>query len=536
MPVSQPFRVVCQGGLDLTTSPYELLGRPNVATRLTNFEVSNDGGYRRIKGYSKYGAGSATRPDGANKILGVYPYALGVVVCVSTNIYYSEDGITWIQINKDTGHAGSTEAVLATDTVLPRTAQGRAQFVLMKAPTGHTSSTYGSLSIATGPNAMGHFHIEGTGGSRTFTFEEVSTPTNATYIEYHDHHLCVVDATNAPSTVYYSANDDDRDFAGTGAGSITLADKVVGLKSFRDDLYIFCANSIHKLVNINTSSDTAVVQVTNNLGCVSGYTIQEIGGDLIFLASDGLRTIAGTERIDDIELGTLSRPISPLLETIINNSASYDFSSTVLKNKDQYRLFYINENNEASTQKGIIGTIRSGQNGNNFEWSETLGIEAYSISSGFNTEGEDVNYHGDLDGYIYIHNSGNDFDGTAISYEYETPDMDFGDPGVRKTLHYMLLSVQPQGSTDIKLNTKYEFKNQGLIQPGQQAVGTIASPSYYGTATYGSSIYGGSIYPIKRINLRGSGTSASFSFTGSDSNPPFAITGFYITFVPMDRR
>ena len=47
------------------------------------------------------------------------------------------------------------------------------------------------------------------------------------------------------------------------------------------------------------SAEGALVTVshTENIGCVDGNTIQEIGGDLVFLAPDGLRTVAGTARI-----------------------------------------------------------------------------------------------------------------------------------------------------------------------------------------------------------------------------------------------
>ena len=57
---------------------------------------------------------------------------------------------------------------------------------------------------------------------------------------------------------------------------------------------------MHKLININDSSNIRIDPITENVGCLSGYSIQEIGGDLIFLAPDGLRTVAGTARIGDV--------------------------------------------------------------------------------------------------------------------------------------------------------------------------------------------------------------------------------------------
>ena len=55
---SQPYALACEGGLDKSSSSFELLRRPGAATRLRNFEVDIAGGYRRINGYSILGGDS----------------------------------------------------------------------------------------------------------------------------------------------------------------------------------------------------------------------------------------------------------------------------------------------------------------------------------------------------------------------------------------------------------------------------------------------------------------------------------------------
>lgn len=523
--------MIPSGGLDLVSTPYEILRQPHLATRLNNFEVSNEGGYRRINGFTRFGD---TNPGTASQIFGVQPYGAGVVVCVDDDIYYSEDGSTWTQVNKDLA-GGGNDAALAGASTLARSSQGQASFALMKAPVGKSTADYGTLIIATGADKVALFRIEGTGGSKTWYYEELSTPAAGSYVELHDQHLCIVDTTNAPNTVYYSANNEDDDFSGTGSGSVTVPDRIVGIKSFRNDLYIFCERTIKKLLNINNPASISVEDVTNDLGCVSGYTIQEIGGDLIYLSQDGFRTIAGTERIGDIELGTVSKKIQPLVTSITTSPGTYIFNSVVIKGKDQYRLYYSVSGGIASNQKGIIGTLRTDRETGTlrFEWSTCSGFDVGAIGASFTNE--ESYYHGDLSGKIYTHDSGNDFNGTAIIYSYSTGDIDFGDPGLRKTLHHMILSTEPEGSTDIKLNWKFDFSSTGIVQPPQVDVGTLSFGAKYGTAKYGSAKYGISS-PLKRINLRGSGTSVAFNFTGEDSNPPFKITGMYILFVPSDRR
>ena len=65
---SQPFTVACAGGLVNSANAIDLLRTPGVATELRNFEVSIEGGYRRINGYTLFGAGSSVRPNSNNKL------------------------------------------------------------------------------------------------------------------------------------------------------------------------------------------------------------------------------------------------------------------------------------------------------------------------------------------------------------------------------------------------------------------------------------------------------------------------------------
>ena len=52
MAASQPYTVACAGGLVKATNQIDLLKTPGVATDLRNFEVSIEGGYRRINGFT----------------------------------------------------------------------------------------------------------------------------------------------------------------------------------------------------------------------------------------------------------------------------------------------------------------------------------------------------------------------------------------------------------------------------------------------------------------------------------------------------
>ena len=533
MAASQPFGVSCKGGLNTNLNQLEMLAQPGLATKLINFEVDPDGGYRRVNGYTAFGD---TRPNGNNKILGLEVYADGLIVCSGDGIFFSVDGASWLQINRAAVHAnGDNYSTFTGRSLDARTGQLQSSFALYE---GNTD--YGQIIICDGVNKPFYFHMEGTGvlNTRTFFAEEITvTNTHApSTCAVHDHHLVVAGADAAKDTIYYSHNFEPENFNGAGAGNIKLSDQVVGLKSFRDDLIIFCRNSLHKLININDANNIAVVPITQNVGCLSDHSIQEIGGDLVFLSPDGIRSVAGTSRIGDVELGSVSRQIQSITSALAKSIDTYTITSSVLRSKSQYRLFYTIDGESSKVSKGIIGTLAA----NGFEWAETRGIQATGFMSGFDKNGVEQEFHGDLDGYVYNHDAGNSFfeNGTAfnIDAQYATPNYDFGDIGTRKTLHYAKISITPEGEVQPTLRVRYDYEDTSIPQPQDYVLDSVPLPAIFGSAVLGTAIFGASNDPMLRQAIQGSGHSASFRISSVDQSAPYAINGIYINYVPAGRR
>ena len=533
MAASQPYGISCKGGLNTNLNQLEMLAQPGLATKLVNFEVDPDGGYRRINGYTAFGN---TRPNSGNKILGLEVYADGLIVCSGDGIFFSVDGASWLQINRASVHAsGDNYSTFTGRSLDARTGQLQSSFALYE---GNTD--YGQIIICDGVNKPFYFHMEGTGvlNTRTFFAEEITvTNTHApSTCAVHDHHLVVAGADAAKDTIYYSHNFEPENFNGAGAGNIKLSDQVVGLKSFRDDLIIFCRNSLHKLININDANNIAVVPITQNVGCLSDHSIQEIGGDLVFLSPDGIRSVAGTSRIGDVELGSVSRQIQSITSALAKSIDTYTITSSVLRSKSQYRLFYTIDGESSKVSKGIIGTLAA----NGFEWAETRGIQATGFMSGFDKNGVEQEFHGDLDGYVYNHDAGNSFfeNGTAfnIDAQYATPNYDFGDIGTRKTLHYAKISITPEGEVQPTLRVRYDYEDTSIPQPQDYVLGEVPLPAIFGASVFGTAIFGASNDPMLRQAIQGSGHSASFRISSVDQSAPYAINGIYINYVPAGRR
>ena len=547
MAASQPYALACEGGLDKSSSSFELLRRPGAATLLENFEVDIAGGYRRINGYSILGGASAANPSTDDDILGLHVYADGVIACTSTNVYFTLDGVTWLQINKGSVAAGGDDYTAFTGrSAAARTSQGLAHFT-----TYEGASDYGEVIITDEGSGVLPFYFKMTGtgaalSSRTF-FAKTITVSSTVYPKFctiHDKHLVVGGAATAPNTIYYSGTGDIDDFTTTGSGSIVLDDQVVGLKSFREDLIIFCRNSIWKLSNINNSSTIAVAPITKNIGCLDGKSIQEIGGDLVFLAPDGIRTLAGTVRIGDVELGTVSRAIQPVIKFIADNIGTYTISTIVIRDKSQYRLYY-GTSSTGGSSRGIIGTLKTNEQGfTQFQWSETVGIDASAAAaSGFNYNGVEKHYHGDYAGRVFNHDIGDNFldsgnTASNIISKYQTPDLDYGDLGTLKTLKYLKLSITPEGTVDTSLRIRYNFDDLDSPQPTDYSL-SIPKPSLFGTAVFGATAahkFGAASDPITRQVIEGSGHSNYFRVFSDNQNAPYTVNGLYIDYTPSGRQ
>ena len=539
---SQPFTVACEGGLIKSTNSLGLLKTPGFATTLRNFEVGTEGGYRRISGYTRFGGGSAVNPSGTNKILGLKVYADGVVACSGTGIFFSQDGTSWLQINRASVSAsGDNYTAFTNRSVAARTNQGQCAFDIYEG-----SSDYGDLLITDGANRPFFFRMEGTGdlNTRTFKAQEitVSGSVSPSLGTIHDKHFVVAGDSSNKNTIFFSGTNDVTNFSAATAGNITLEDSVVGIKSFRNELFIFGKNSIQKLINISDSNNIAVVPVTDNVGCLDGQSIQEIAGDLIFLAPDGVRTVAGTSRIGDVELSSISKQIQPLIQDIARKINTFTISSVVIGDRSQYRLFYVNEGADTvANSRGIIGTLRPGSTSNpnaGFQWSETLGIQAPSITAGFNADGLEQYFHGDLSGKVFKHDEGSDFDGANVTAVYQTPDIDYGDLGTLKTLHFMKISFGPEGEVIPILRVRYNYDDVNHPQPADITLDRIPPPSIFGlsTAVFGTAVFGATEKPLVRQQLQGSGHSNMFRFRSDDTRSPYTINGFFIDYVPSGRR
>ncbi len=368
------------------------------------------------------------------------------------------------------------------------------------------------------------------------TFTSLDTNTDllgADFVVFHKNQLFFANEDK----LIFSAPYTDTDFtAANGAGVISVGAMITGIIVFREALIIFTDKSISQLAG-NTVSDFNLQPITRNVGCVASDTIQEIGGDIMFLGPEGLRLLSATDRTGDFNLGVVSKPIQAEATELISSSSS--FASVVIKQKSQYRLLGYNASVTTASAKGILGTQMVGDNTSTISWAETVGIKAYVADSNYINQTETIIF-AHSDGYVYQMESGNSFDGTNILASFATPYVPVNDPRIRKTFYKMFLYTDPQGSVNMSANLKLDFDDFGSIQPETISLSNVNSGSvgFYGTSTakYGATKYGTKLKKLFQTQVIGSGFSVSLQFVSDGTDPPFSLDAATLEYSNHDRR
>ena len=357
-----------------------------------------------------------------------------------------------------------------------------------------------------------------------------STVEGAKHVVAFKNHMFYSGMSSTPQEVVFSQPfDEDAFSSGSGAGSIKIDDTIVGLKVFRDNLFVFCENRIFQVTG-SSSSDFAVKPVTRNIGCINGDTIQEFAGDLIFLGPDGLRTVAGTARIGDVELGSISSNVQSLFRENISDSAS--FTSLVIPDKTQYRIFFSKSGGGETSTEGVICVLK----GQTFEFSKMRGIRP-ACADTIVDEGDVVAIHGGFDGVVYRQDQGDTFDGELIKAKYRSPDLTFNDPGIRKHMQRVNINYAPESTIDADLFVRYDYESQDSTRPAAYPLDSLNVAGIYGSAIYGTTSYGGPTQPIVRKSVEGSGFAVALRVEdGASSTAPYSLKGFQLEYQLGARR
>jgi hypothetical protein len=508
------FLAPCQGGLvnnlDYLTQGAQL---PGSAIRMINYEPAIEGGYRRISGYQNdYGTvpGETDTP-----VLGVAVYNQindGIFACrkpaSGSDYFHYWDNATSAWVTPST--TGSPTMTGVTKVRFTKINWGVPKLVMTDGV--NPASTWDGTTYA-----------QITGGS---------APSAPKFSEDFSNHVFLGGDATEPNLLYFSAPLDETDFTpANGAGVINVGFEIRALKSFRDQLYIFGTNSIKRLTGTSIAN-FALSDVTKNLGCISSDAVVEFNGDVLFLSPDGIRPVTATDRIGDIELGTLSKSVQSIFEAYSRNENLDSITMLVLNRKSQFRLFFAN-----AESLGLIGSLRrAGPQNQGFEYSQLVGVEVSCGDTGYIGIEEYV-IHGDSSGRVHRQEVGTTFDNDAIFSLYQTPYIYMDDPIIRKIYYDVHTYMRSEGEVVVNVGIEFDYGDSSIIKPTDYEFTTTGAASYWGLAEYDSTdIYDGNPSPVRRTNLQGSGSSISITYVTTEAQPSHTIQSYVISYALADRR
>ena len=530
-------RIISIGGLNTNEASLTLSDQaPGCATSLVNFEVSKAGGYRRINGYQplddmavEVGAGSAVGP-----VLGVW-----IIFNSTTKIYetiaarantggttYSfwllNGGINWTPIITPTRNMSGPNSVVS-----------RVRFSEFNFGSGNNTIFVDGVNPALWYDGTAWRSIlstnTGASPAQAGGNQVVDAPAIVTIFKNHVF-LGLDPSIDGEGRFVHSAPNSPYDWtAASGGGQLFPGFNAIALKPFRDELYIFGKEKIKRAVP-DATAGFVIQAVTDDIGCVSTDSVLEVAANLIFLSPDGIRPVAGTEKINDVELGLLSRDIQPIIDSLTPSEIE-GLVGVVVRGKTQFRYFYGTGDQDVDGSKGIIGgtRINQRQGSKSWEFGELLGIRSSTVFSGF-VNGAEVVVHGDYDGKVYRQEVGSSFNGENIFSIYSSPYLDFSATDIRKLMRKVTVFIDAEGPMTSLLGLTFNWGDQVSVQPNNYTTSISSGNSLYNSLTsiYDdvNTLYGGISRTLIRVNLQGSAFSVKFNFVNIGTDPSFTITGF----------
>lgn len=527
--------IICMGGLDSTQNHLLLDNNyPGKASRLVNYEVGLNGGYARLQGFRPLDVNyPEVDPDNAEgPILGValFTTTVGSNIFISArklqgsgeyNFYYLDSGTGWTPF--------VTGLTLNSGTSKIRHAKfnfGNKNWIIFVDGINNATLTDGTDWYA--------LDSSGTGTDISPGGDQIlDTPA---YVTVFKNHIFLAGDPLFSGVVCHSAPENPLDWkAASGAGQLNDGFTVNQIKPFRDALYVTGQKNISKITVNNT--DFVINPVTTNIGCVAPDSVVEINADLVFLAPDGIRTISATERIGDVELASISKPIQELVNTLENTYNFTNICSVVIRGKSQFRYF-ISQGDGSDTGKGIIGGLRISDQLNGWEFGELLGIRASVADSDYIGLDEYV-IHGDYNGKVYRQEVGDSFDGEPVISIYSTPYLTFGNSHIRKLLRSISTFYRVSGSYDISIRADFDWEAESTLNPTSYVqAATSDNVTYDSGFNYdeGHTYVNDTLSPVIHTEMEGSFFSVRITFSTSDTNSPHTIQGFVLKITPQGDR
>lgn len=230
-----------------------------------------------------------------------------------------------------------------------------------------------------------------------------------------------------------------------GAGAINAGQSIAGFMPMTGDaqggaMGVFSQTRAYILYG-KLPAQFSLQTVVQDIGYTAG-TIQAISGTAFGLTARGLQTLSATQAYGDFAFASISAQVQPLITRLRGKETC----STVLKNRNQYRVFY----NDGSCL--VVGLTNEKVTAI-MPLDYTIPVRC--VHTATFSDGRERTFFGSDDGYVYEDFRGTSFDGDAIESWVRLNFNHASTPSMRKRWRRVVLEGKVLGYC--KLNFTYDL-------------------------------------------------------------------------------
>lgn len=273
-------------------------------------------------------------------------------------------------------------------------------------------------------------------------------------------------------------------------------DEVVDIKTFRDQLIVFCKRSIHSIqgtLDTQLTADDRIIKLNATAGVVSKNSILEVEDSIFYLTDTGVYQLYNTDQ-NFVSSRCISLAVNSLLKKLVGR---IDAKATYWNRR------YILAFNDGTV---LIYDVDSGS------WSVWEKIYV----GGFLTYGTDLYFTDSRDGNVYVFDETlYTDDGATYKAEYNSKTFDFGFPISQKKLKELWIV----GQQYLEKSSTYQVQivaDYVTVTPQEQ---DFDDSGVWGEGKWGNCFWGWREVVEDKLKPRSKGLTYKLKITSQDDGP-----------------
>jgi hypothetical protein len=277
---------------------------------------------------------------------------------------------------------------------------------------------------------------------------------------------------------------------------------------------------------------------------VDDWELQLISGDtgaafntgkllLSFLALDdrGLVYLPRVDAYGNFSAGTVSEQVQPIL----NSYRGEAIGSVLVRDKNQYRLFF----NDGSFLIVYLKESSYTNQGASFRYGYGFYPDIpVCLANGEDATGKEVVLFGDKDGWVYQAEKGTSDDGAEVEAWAQLAFSHAKSPRIRKRYRRAFVDLQATSALTLRVSAELQYGNPEKLNPlTVQDAAFGAAGGYWGVSNWGEFYWGTPTITNIYYPLTGSGVNISLTFyLKSATTKTFTINSVQIEYDPRRRE